>query len=123
MAKRIISIEDNADMVLMYGTFLKKHGYEVIDFARPDTGIQAVIEQQPDLVLMDVQLPDIDGIEATRRLKSDPKTSTIPIVILTVFATDKDKQAGLEAGCDLYLTKPLIPAKLLQTINKFFKSK
>ena len=120
MAKRIIYIEDNADMVLLYGTYLRKHGYEVTAFAHPRQGLEAIAEQQPELVLMDVQLPDIDGIEATRMLKIDPKTNNIPIFILTVFAKESEKQAGLAAGCELYLTKPISPVKLLQAIDEFF---
>lgn len=118
MGKRIIHIEDNPDMVFLYGTYLRKYGFEVDAFSHPRPGLAAIRERQPDLVIMDVQLPDIDGIEATRQLKSDPATAKIPIIILTVFAKDTDRQAGLAAGCDAYLTKPLSPAKLLATINE-----
>ena len=75
----------------------------------------------PDLVILDVQLPEIDGIEVTRRLKANPRTASIPIYALSSYAMDQDKQRALDAGCDKYLIKPLSPAILLEHINAFFQ--
>lgn len=116
----IVYLEDNADIQLLYSEYLSAHGYEVDCSSHPEPGLKIIAERLPDLVILDVQLPEIDGIEVTRRLRADPRTATIPIYALSSYAMEQDKQRALDAGCDLYLIKPLSPAKLLEHINAFF---
>ena len=86
-------------------------------------GIDLAIEKKPDLILLDIQMPVMDGMEATRLIKANPATRHIPIVALTGYAMDGDKQRMLEAGCDGYLSKPFRIKELLQAIDIFFDSK
>ena len=114
---RIVYLEDNIDIQLLYSEYLRAHGYDVECTSHPEPGLKIICEQKPDLVILDVQLPEIDGIEVTRRLKADAQTADIPIYALSSYAMDQDKQRALDAGCDAYLIKPLSPAKLLEHIE------
>jgi two-component system cell cycle response regulator DivK len=120
---RIVYLEDNVDIQLLYSEYLRAHGYDVECSSHPEPGLKIIAEHLPDLVILDVQLPEIDGIEVTRRLKEDPRTASIPIYALSSYAMDQDKQRALDAGCDVYLIKPLSPAKLLEHINAFFQQR
>lgn len=116
-AARILLVEDNEMNSDMLSRRLSKRGYHV-DIA-PDgkQGIQSAQQLQPDLILMDMSLPEIDGWEATRRLKCDPQTSRIPVIGLTAHAMAEDRERALSAGCDDYDTKPVDMNRLLQKIE------
>ncbi len=112
----ILLVEDNEMNSDMLSRRLKRKGFDVITAFNGKQGIDTALADQPDLILMDLSLPLIDGWEATRRLKSDPCTADIPIIALTAHAMSDDKQSALEAGCDDYDTKPVELRRLLGKI-------
>ncbi len=103
----ILIIEDNELDADMLSRRLVRKGYEVITAVDGESGVAAASERRPDLVIMDMGLPVLDGWEATRRLKESPVTASIPVVALTAHAMAEDRARGLAAGCDCYETKPL----------------
>ena len=114
---RILLVEDNEVNRDMLSRRLKRKGYEV-DFAVDgQQAIDAARDAAPDLILMDISLPVVDGWDATRQLKADDKTRQIPIIALTAHAMDSDRQKSLDAGCDDYDTKPVDFARLLQKVQ------
>jgi CheY-like chemotaxis protein len=114
---KILLVEDNEMNRDMLSRRLERKGYEVILAVDGVSGIQMVQTQGPDLVLMDMSLPEIDGWEATRRLKSESATQHIPIIALTAHAMSSDRDKALEAGCDDYDTKPVELPRLLGKID------
>jgi len=118
----ILLVEDNELNRDMLSRRLKRKGYEII-FATD--GLQAVekaTENLPDLILMDVSLPEIDGLEATKLIKRDPRTESIPVIALTAHAMDGDRERCLAAGCNEYDTKPIDLPRLLSKIQIFLPS-
>lgn len=118
MAK-ILIVEDNEMNRDMLSRRLARKGYEILVAVDGEQGIQMVIEEAPDIILMDMSLPVIDGWEASRRLKADLKTSSIPIIALTAHAMAGDREKTLIAGCDEYDTKPIELPRLLKKIESF----
>jgi two-component system cell cycle response regulator DivK len=114
----ILIVEDNPLDADMLSRRLSRKGYEVIVAADGEAGIAMAHERKPDLVIMDMGLPVIDGWEATRRLKSSPITAAIPVVALTAHAMTEDRSRGLAAGCDGYETKPLEFDRLVSIIER-----
>jgi two-component system cell cycle response regulator DivK len=94
-------------------------GYELLEAENGAEALTTVARQRPDLILMDIQLPLMDGYEATRRLKSDPATKSIPIIVVTSYALSGDETKAREAGCDAYVTKPYSPRQLLGKVREF----
>lgn len=117
MLGRILYIEDDHINMSLIEKMLKLMDYELIMAFDGLTGLQAAQREQPDLILMDINLPDISGIEATRRLKANPNLAHIPVVALT--ADTDNYRACREAGCDGYLNKPVSRTSLLKTIHQF----
>jgi len=117
MAK-ILLVEDNEMNRDMLSRRLTRQGYEVVLAQDGARGVAMVTEERPDLVLMDMSLPVLDGWEATRRLKSDPATRVIPVIALTAHAMAADKEKALAAGCDDYDTKPIELPRLLEKITQ-----
>lgn len=115
---KILYIEDNDDNVFMLKPRLERRGYEVIVATDGDQGIAVALSQQPDLILMDLSLPVMDGWEATQQLKSTPQTRSIPIIALSAHAMSGDRQKALDAGCDEYETKPVEFTRLLEKIER-----
>src|SRR5262249_42742967 len=93
-------------------------GYEMLEAFTGDEGVLAAHRERPDLILMDIQLPGLDGYEATRRIKGDPALQHIPIIAVTSYALSGDDQKALAAGCDAYVTKPFSPRALLGKIRE-----
>src|ERR1700747_505541 len=121
--KRILVVEDNPISLTILKQLLKAHGYEVL--GTPE-GLQALAlarQEQPDLILMDVRLPDISGFEVTRLLKQDDRTKTIPIIAVTALASPEYEKKGLESGCDAYIPKPITLGSFLRTIDSFLKAR
>ncbi len=118
----ILLVEDNEMNRDMLSRRLVKRGYEVIMAVDGEEGLQRVATSAPDLILMDMSLPVLDGWEATRRLKADPATSAIPIIALTAHAMSDDRQKAMEAGCDDYDTKPVDLTRLLQKIQDLLEA-
>jgi two-component system cell cycle response regulator DivK len=104
---RILIIEDSPTNMMLAVAVLESAGHTPIEAERASTGIEIAHRLHPDLILMDIQLPDMDGMEATRILKADPDTQDIPIIAVTAFAMKGDRERILEAGCDGYIEKPL----------------
>jgi len=119
---KILIVEDNPANMKLASDLLRKSGYEVLEASDAEAGIQLVNAELPDLVLMDIQLPGMDGLTATRLLKNDQHTREIPIIALTAFAMKGDEQKMLEAGCDGYIAKPIRYKEFLKTIEDFLSS-
>src|SRR5271168_1781950 len=106
--KRILIVEDNEPSLTLLNDFLKVKGYEILKTSEGWEAINLARDKQPDLILMDIRLPDISGFEVTRLLKPDDQTKSIPIITVTAFATSGDETKALESECDGYITKPVI---------------
>lgn len=117
MAEKILVIDDDLETLRLVGLMLQKQGYHVVTAASGEEGIQVALREQPDLILLDVMMPGLDGFEVTRRLRQNPETSSIPILIFTAKSQVEDKVEGYEAGADDYLTKPIHPAELIAHIK------
>ena len=113
---KILYVEDNDDNVYMLKNRLLRAGFSVVVATDGAQGIAMATSEQPDLILMDLTLPDIDGKEATRRIKADPATKCIPVIALTAHAMASDKEKALAAGCDDFETKPVEMPRLLEKI-------
>jgi CheY-like chemotaxis protein len=113
---KILYIEDNDDNVYMLKNRLSRAGFTVIVATDGAQGLTMATSEQPDLILMDLTLPDIDGKEATRRIKAHPATKCIPVIALTAHAMAGDKEKALAAGCDDFDTKPVDLPRLLEKI-------
>ena len=113
---KILYVEDNDDNVYMLKNRLSRAGFTVIVAIDGTQGLTMATSEQPDLILMDLTLPDIDGKEATRRIKADPATKSIPVIALTAHAMAGDKEKALAAGCDDFDTKPVDMPRLLEKI-------
>ena len=119
---RILLVEDQEMNRDMLSRRLKKRGYEVSIAVDGAEGVDKARSETPDLILMDMSLPVMDGWEATRTLKADDATRAIPVVALTAHAMSTDREKALEAGCDAYETKPVELPKLLETIEKLLQA-
>jgi CheY-like chemotaxis protein len=115
---KILLVEDQEMNRDMLSRRLKKRGYEVLIAVDGAEGLEKARAEAPELILMDMSLPVIDGWEATRRLKADEATRGIPVVALTAHAMSTDREKALEAGCDAYETKPVELPRLLETMEK-----
>ena len=118
MTKRILVVEDQEDLRGILRDLLTGSGYDVAEAADGREGVAKAKSKRPDLILMDIQLPGIDGYEATRRIKADPKLRAIPIIAVTSYALSGDDVKAREAGCDDYVTKPFSPRALLAKIRE-----
>ena len=117
--KKILVVEDNEMNLDMLTRRLKRQGFEVVSAPDGAAGIEKAASENPQLILMDMRLPVVDGWEATRRLKANPATSAIPVIALTAHAMAQDQQKALDAGCDDYDTKPVELSRLMDKIRKF----
>ena len=117
--KRILIVEDNDLSLMLLNDLLAVQGYEIFKTSEGLEAINLARDKQPDLILMDIKLPDICGLDVTRRLKQDDLTKSIPIIAVTAFATPGDETKALESGCDGYITKPVAIQSLLRTIGSF----
>ncbi len=115
----VLLVEDNEDNLLIYSTILRHSGFSVIEARDGQAGIDSAKRELPGLILMDVSIPIIDGLEATRRLKADPATKHIPIIALTAHALASDQQKAMEAGCDSYIAKPAEPRVVLAAVKEY----
>ena len=119
MTRRILVIEDQADNLQILRDLLTNEGYQIIEARDGEEGVMAASVERPDLILMDIQLPLLDGYEATRRIKANPDLSRIPVIAVTSYALSGDETRAREAGCDGYVSKPFSPRALLATIRSF----
>lgn len=114
----ILYVEDNAQNMRLVRKMLKVGGYEMIGAEDGLKGLEMAKAHQPEIILMDINLPDIDGIEVTKRLKADPDFENTPIIALTANAMYGDRERFLNAGCDDYLSKPISKLELLNKIQE-----
>jgi two-component system cell cycle response regulator DivK len=121
VSKRILVIEDTEDNRRIFRDLLTHAGFELIEAVDGQEGVAMAIEQRPDLILMDIQLPIIDGYEATRRIKADPALQHIPIIAVTSYALSGDEAKARAAGCDGYIAKPFSPRQILATVRDFLR--
>ncbi|TAN61965.1 response regulator [bacterium] len=119
--KRLLIVEDEKDMMEMLTFRLEAAGFEVIQAYDGREGLDKAYSQNPDLILLDLMLPGVDGYKVCRELKSDVKYKRIPIAILTARATEKEKRLGLECGAEAYITKPFDPEALMNKIKEMLK--
>jgi two-component system cell cycle response regulator DivK len=119
MSKTILVVEDQEDNRQILRDLLGASGYEMLEAENGADALTAVASRRPDLILMDIQLPIMDGYEATRRLKADPNTKSIPIIVVTSYALSGDESKARDSGCDAYVTKPYSPRALLAKIKEF----
>jgi two-component system cell cycle response regulator DivK len=119
MSKIILVIEDQEDNRRIMRDLLTSAGYKVVEAVTGEAGVMSAEAHRPDLILMDIQLPDFDGYEATRRIKANPALSAIPVIAVTSYALSGDDIKAYEAGCDAYVSKPFSPRALLAQIREF----
>ncbi len=116
MSKTILLVEDNGDERALYATIIRHYGYEVIEAENATEGMRLACEAQPDLILMDVHMPDTNGLDAAKQLKTDPATAHIPIIAMTVNRVSS--ATVLESGANAYLPKPILPRDLGLALTK-----
>jgi len=121
MSKRILVIEDQEDNRRILRHLLGSVQYEVLEALTGEDGVALAERERPDLILMDIQLPGLDGYEATRRIKGNPALRHIPIIVVTSYALSGDDIKAFEAGCDAYVTKPFSPRLLLAKIQEHLR--
>jgi two-component system, cell cycle response regulator DivK len=118
VTKRILIVEDHEDARRILRDMLETTDYELVEAENGEQALAVVARQRPDLILMDIQLPKISGLEATRQLRSDPRTAAVPIIVITSFALSGDEQRAKDAGATAYLAKPYSPRELLAKIRE-----
>ena len=119
MSKRILMVEDTEDNRQILRDLFAMTDYELIEAADGAAGLEMARSHKPDLILMDIQLPVLDGYETTRRLKADPTLRDIPVIAVTSYALSGDETKARAAGCDAYVTKPFSPRVLLAKVREF----
>ena len=119
----VLLVEDNEDNRIIYSSFLRHAGYDVAEAVTGPEGIERARALVPDIILMDISIPIIDGWEATQILKADPLTSAIPIIAVTAHALAADRAKAAEVGCDGYLAKPATPQAVLAVVRRFLDVK
>lgn len=120
--KRVLVVDDERHIVRLVQVNLERQGYEVITAYDGVECLEKAKSEKPDLIVLDVMMPRMDGFEALQRLKSDPETSYIPVIMLTARAQDRDVLQGYQYGADLYLTKPFSPLELISLVKRVFES-
>ncbi len=119
--KRVLVVEDNRDNLDLIGYALKRAGYEVIAAETGEKGVALAIKEKPCFILMDINLPGIDGLEATRRIRNSEADGDIPIIAITSYAMRGDMQKVLAAGCNGYFEKPIDPLTITEQIHNLLK--
>ena len=117
--KRILVIEDNETNMYLISFILKENGHKVIEARTGEEGVELALTEKPDLIIMDIQLPGIDGLETTRLIRETKIDGNIPIVALTSYAMTGDKERALSAGCTGYLEKPINPDTFIDEIEEY----
>ena len=116
MEKKILLVEDNEVNRRLAGFLLRSQGYQVFEATTAAAAFEMVEKERPDLIVMDIQLPGMDGLEITRKLKEQPATANIPVVAVTSFAMKGDREKALAAGCAGYVTKPIDKNTFIQEV-------
>jgi two-component system cell cycle response regulator DivK len=119
MKKKVLIVEDNELNMKLFNDLLEAHGYDTV---KTKSGVEAVglaRQHRPNLILMDIQLPEVSGLQVTQWLKDDPELASIPVVAITAFAMKGDEEKILQGGCEAYLSKPISVVKFLETVRTF----
>jgi two-component system cell cycle response regulator DivK len=119
MSKRILVVEDQEDNRQILRDLLSSTGYQMVEAENGEDAVTMAAAEQPDLILMDIQLPLVDGYEATRRIKANALLKAIPVIAVTSYALSGDDEKAFEAGCDAYIPKPYSPRALLAKIREY----
>lgn len=119
MPKKVLIVEDNDLNLKLFRDLLEANGYQTVETKEGLNATELARQHRPDLILMDIQLPEISGLDVTRRIKSDKEICDIPIVAVTAFAMKDDEEKILRAGCEAYLSKPISITHFLETVRRF----
>ena len=119
MGKCILVVEDQEDNRQILRDLLGNAGFDLVEAENGEQALAALAKRRPDLILMDIQLPIMDGYEATRRIRADPEMKSIPIIAVTSYALTGDEAKALAAGCNAYVTKPFSPRALLAKVREY----
>jgi two-component system, cell cycle response regulator DivK len=119
MTKRILVVEDQTDNLQILRDLLTSEGYQILEAQDGEQGVRAAAAERPDLILMDIQLPLLDGYEATRRIKADPALRAIPIIVVTSYSLSGDEAKARAAGCDDFVPKPYRRRQLMAKIREY----
>ncbi|WP_143271896.1 response regulator [Azospirillum brasilense] len=119
--KRVLIVEDNELNMKLFHDLLEAHGYATLQTRNGMDALAIAREHRPDLILMDIQLPEVSGLEVTGWIKDDPELASIPIIAVTAFAMKGDEEKIREGGCEDYIAKPISVTKFLQTVQKFLR--
>ncbi|MDI6827416.1 MAG: response regulator [Armatimonadota bacterium] len=122
MPRKILAVDDEKHIVRLVQVNLERQGYEVVTASDGKEALQKVEEEKPDLVILDVMMPYMDGFEVLQNLRRNPSTRDIPVIMLTAKAQDADVFRGWQSGVDCYLTKPFNPMELISFVKRIFKS-
>ncbi len=119
MSKKVLIVEDNELNMKLFHDLLEAHGYATVETSDGQAVLDIARTEKPDLILMDIQLPEISGLDVTRRLKSDEELKSIPVIAVTAFAMKGDEQKIREGGCEDYISKPISVTGFIETIQKY----
>jgi two-component system, cell cycle response regulator DivK len=119
MGKTVLIVEDNELNMKLFRDLLEAHGYQTSGTSNGFEALNLVRKMRPDLILMDIQLPQVSGLEVTRWIKDDPELRGIPVVAVTAFAMKGDEERIREGGCEAYLSKPISVGKFIETVRRF----
>lgn len=119
MAKKILIVEDNELNLKLFNDLLEAHGYETLQTREGLKALDIAREHSPDLIVMDIQLPEVSGLEVTKWLKEDDELRNIPVIAVTAFAMKGDEEKIRDGGCEAYISKPISVTKFIETINQF----
>jgi len=119
MAKRILIVEDDPKNLKLFRDLLQRFGFETVEATDGEQGVELAMTAKPDLIFMDIMMPKMDGLEATRIIKANTATKHIPIIALTSFAMKGDKERAFGVGCDAYITKPVDIRELMKVVEHF----
>ncbi|MCK0210029.1 response regulator [Starkeya koreensis] len=119
MPKTVLIVEDNELNMKLFNDLLEAHGYSTVGTRNGVEVLGLARRHRPDLILMDIQLPEVSGLDVTRALKADPELKAIPVIAVTAFAMKGDEERIREGGCEAYLSKPISVSKFLETVRQF----
>ena len=118
MTKKVLIVEDNELNMKLFHDLLEAHGIETVQVRDGKLAYDTALEEKPDLIIMDIQLPEISGLDVTRRLKENPELKPVPVIAVTAFAMKGDEQKIREGGCEDYISKPISVASFISVVKK-----
>jgi two-component system, cell cycle response regulator DivK len=122
MAKTVLIVEDNELNMKLFHDLLEAHGYKTVGTRNGNEALDLARRHRPDLILMDIQLPEVSGLDVTKWIKADPMLKSIPVIAVTAFAMKGDEERIRQGGCEAYLSKPISVAKFIETVRQFLGS-